>query len=195
VLDLDAVGNKRVMQSIARHPTTSRMYVIASQLPGAGIYSVDPTGATASVKLLNISADDSIGQGQYEWKDIGIAQYLAFSQSGEVFFSAYRNATIFKWRQRLSTTDGEWRLVMELYSKTSALHQLGLQSTRQVICWSAHPKLGKFGWCRGELASLGLLLAQRIRAAASTLQCTEQQVPVCEGSHVWAWWRLIFHCG
>jgi hypothetical protein len=97
VLDLDAVGNKRVMQGIARHPTTGRMYVIASQLPGAGIYSVDPTGATASVKLLNISADDNIGQGQYEWKDIGIAQYLAFSQSGEVFFSAYRNATIFKW--------------------------------------------------------------------------------------------------
>jgi hypothetical protein len=73
------------------------MYVISSQLPGAGIYSVDPTGATATVKLVDISADDNIGLGQYEWKDIGIAQYLAFSKSGELFFSAYRNATIYKW--------------------------------------------------------------------------------------------------
>jgi sugar lactone lactonase YvrE len=97
VLDLNEVEKKRVMQGIARHPTNGRMYVIASQLPRAGIYSVDSTGATATVKLLNISADDNLGPGQYEWKDIGIAQYLAFNKAGDLLFSAYRNSTIYKW--------------------------------------------------------------------------------------------------
>jgi hypothetical protein len=95
VLDSSVPDGNRSMVGLAIHPTTGLLYVAAGQMPATGIYRVDLTEATAPSKVCNVAPVDPVGG----WDD-GTIQYLAFNRSGpgsELFFTAYRNKTIYKW--------------------------------------------------------------------------------------------------